>query len=143
MLMYDNKIQGFMLWQTLSKWQRNSQGSVRYKVYPRVVISTMEYYQYNMYVEKEVVWLGDILRISSMEFSSHRNLSHLSFRQLTATFVSGMTTRIVRVVKILYFNNAHTPDVIILAVKISTMITDALITKYAHISVDCHCPCSR
>ena len=97
-----------------------------------------------MYVEKEVVWLGDILRISSMEFSSHRlNLLHQTFRQLTATFISGMTTRSVCFVKILYFNNAHTPDGIILAVKISTMITDALITKYAHISIDCHCPCSR
>ena len=85
-----------------------------------------------MCVEKEVVWLGDILQISSMEFSSHRNLLHQTFRQLTATFVSSMTTRSVCIVKILYFNNAHTPDVIILAVKISTMITDALITKYAH-----------
>ena len=40
------------------------------------------------------------LRISSMEFSSHRNILHQMFRQLTTTFVSGMTKRSVCVVKI-------------------------------------------
>ena len=48
---------------------------------------------FNLNQKWEVVWLGAILWIGSMEFSSHRNL-HQTFQLVTATFISGMTTRV-------------------------------------------------